>query len=122
MTLAGFSVFLASLGVVWTAALGAIYVRNPSRALVITTHHLEDLPKVMAGRYFAMMLLALGAVLYGDFTVIAYLFAVFSFLGFADAWIYHRAGKRFALHLSAGVMAIIVAAVALLALNTGVSA
>ncbi len=122
MTLTAITLTLAWLGVFVTTGLAALFVRNPTRALVLTTHHLEDLPKVMADRYFALALLALGAVIYGDLKVIAYLFGVFSFLGFADAWIYHRAGKPIAKHFTAGVSGGIVTLCALLALNSGVTA
>ena len=122
MTLTGITLTLAWLGVFVTTGLGVLFVRNPTRALALTTHRLEDLPKVMADRYFALALLALGAVIHADLKIIAYLFAVFSFLGFADAWIYHRAGKPIAKHFAAGVAGCIVTLCALLALNSGVTA
>jgi len=121
MTLVGLSLALAGLGVLWTGALAMLYLRDPVHGMAVTTHHPEQLPKVMSDRYFAMAFLAFGAVSYRDFAVIAYIFVVFSFLGFADSWIYHRAGKPFALHFAAGVMAMIVAVIALLALNSGVT-
>ena len=122
MMLAGITLVLAWLGVIWTGVLAILFLRDPVRGLALTTHHLEDLPKVMTGRYFALVFLALGAVLYGDFKVVAFLFAVFSFLGFADAWIYHRAGKPIAKHAAAGASGVIVTLFALLSLNTGVTA
>ena len=122
MTVATLTLVFAFLGAVFTGSLAFLFLRDPERALVATTHRLEQLPKVMADRYFAFTLLALGAVVYGDFKVIAYLFAVYSFLGFADAWIYSRIGKSYVKHFAAGVLAIIVMITALLALNSGVTA
>lgn len=122
MTLTGITLTLAWAGVAWTGVLAILFLRDPVQGLALTTHHLEDLPKVMTDRYFALVLLALGAVVYGDLKVIAYLFAVFSFLGFADAWIYHRADKPIAKHLAAGASGAIVTLFALLSLNTGVTA
>ena len=48
--------------------------------------------------------------------VIAGLFAVFAFMGFADAWIYARDGFPFSKHLGAGLAALAVVAAALAAI------
>ena len=58
---------------------------------------------------------ALGATLYGDLNVIAFLFAAFAFMGFADAFIYARGGHPISKHVTAGIAASIVAVVACLA-------
>ena len=107
-------------GVAVTGTLAALFIRNPAQGMAQTTHHAEQLPLVLTGRYVALTLLALGATIYGNMAVIAFLFAVFAFLGFADAFIYARAGRPMAKHLTAGITAALVAAVALAAhLNTG---
>ena len=117
-TLSTVAVTLAGAAV--TGTLATLFLRNPAQGMAQTTHHAEQLPQVMTGRYIALTLLALGATLYGDMAVIAFLFAVFAFLGFADASIYARAGRPAAKHLIAGLAALIVTAVALAAhLNTG---
>lgn len=115
MSFAGASLVLSGFGVVTTGYLAAIFLRNPQDGLLKTTHHAENLPAVMTDRYIAMTALAAGATYYGDFKVIAFLFATFAFMGFADAVIYKRAGKPISKHVTAGVAAMIVVIVALLA-------
>jgi len=111
------AILLAGGGVVVTGLLALLFLRDPAKGLQQTTHHLEDLPKVMADRYVFMTFLALGAVIYGDMAVIAWLFSGFAFMGYADALIYARAGKPISKHLIAGVAATIVVIVAALALR-----
>jgi hypothetical protein len=82
-----------------------------------TTHRAEKLPEVMADRYIAFTALTIGATLYGDMKVIAVLFGAFAFMGFADAWIYRRGGYPIAKHMAAGVLAMSVVVIALLALT-----
>ena len=106
----------SALGVAVTAALALVFIRDPVKGMVQTTHHQDQLPQVMTGRYVALAALALGATLYADMTVIAFLFAVFAFLGFADAAIYWRAGRPFLKHLIAGSTALAVMAMAIVAL------
>jgi len=122
MTLATITLILAGLGAFWTAVLAFVFLRDPAKGLAMTDHHHSELPQVMTDRYFALVILALAAVLYRDFYVIAFLFAVFSFLGFADAYIYRKAGKPFHKHLSAGFSGALVALLAVLALKSGVTA
>ena len=93
-----------------------MFVRDPVKGMLQTTHHPEQLPQVMTGRYIALTAFALGATIYGNMAVIAFLFAVFAFLGFADAIIYTHAGRPAAKHLIAGVTALAVAACALAAI------
>ena len=120
ITLSMLALIGSGLGVAVTGTLAALFMRNPVQAMVQTTHHAEQLPQVMTGRYVALTLLAFGATIYGNMVVIAFLFAVFAFLGFADAFIYRHANRPMAKHLTAGITALIVTAVALAAhLNTG---
>ena len=97
--------------------LAVLFLRDPVKGLAQTTHRLADLPKVMADRYVAFTALAAGATLYRDLKVIAFLFAVFAFMAFADAWIYARQGHATSKHLTAGIAAALVCAVALAALS-----
>ena len=107
-------------GVAVTGTLAVLFLRDPVQAMVQTTHHADQLPQVMTGRYIALTLLALGATIHGNMAVIAFLFAVFAFLGFADAWIYARADRPMAKHLTAGITASLVTVVALVAhIQTG---
>ncbi|VAW03311.1 hypothetical protein MNBD_ALPHA07-804 [hydrothermal vent metagenome] len=117
MTLMQFAIILSGLGVVMTALLSVIFLRDPKAGLVQTTHRLEKLPQVMTDRYIAMTVLAAGATLYRDMAVIAVLFASFAFMAFADAWIYARSGHPFSKHIGAGIAASLVVIVALMALR-----
>lgn len=119
MTLTGLAIALSGAGVLVTGALAVLFLRNPVAGLAQTTHRAEKLPEVMADRYVGMVLLAVGATLYGDLKVIAVLFSVFAYFGFHDAWIYARGGFPIAKHVSAGVAGLIVAIVAMLAMRQG---
>lgn len=114
--LAPLAIALSAGGILITGMLAAIFLRDPAKGLAQTTHRLADLPKVMADRYVAFTALAVGATLYRDLKVIAFLFAVFAFMAFADAWIYARQGQPTLKHLTAGFAAALVCAVALAAL------
>ena len=115
-TFATLAVGGSALGVAVTGVLSALFIRDPVKAMVQTTHHPDQLPQVMTGRYIALTALALGATIYGNMAVIAFLFAVFAFLGFADAVIYYRAGRPALKHVIAGGMATTVMAMAIAAL------
>ena len=118
-TLSTLAMIGSGAGVAVTAALAGLFIRNPVQGMQQTTHHAEQLPQVMTGRYIALTLLALGATVYGNMAVMADLFAVFAFLAFADALIYARAHRPIAKHLTAGIIATFVTALALAAhLNT----
>ncbi len=114
-SLSTFALAGSALGVAVTATLAAVFIRDPIKGMAHTTHHSDQLPQVMTGRYIALTLLALGATLYANMAVIAFLFAVFAFLGFADATIYSRAGRPALKHFVAGFTALAVMALALAA-------
>jgi len=116
MTLTQFAIILSGLGVVVTALLSGVFLRDPKAGLVQTTHLLEKLPQVMTGRYIAMLILAIGATLYQDMLVIAVLFASFAFMAFTDAYIYASSGHPYGKHMGAGLAASLVMIVALAAL------
>lgn len=120
MSWASLAIALSGAGVLVTGALAALFLRDPVAGMVATGHRAEQLPQVMANRYVAMLVLALGASLYGDLKAIALLFAAFSYMAFHDAWIYARAGQAVGKHIGAGVAALIVVLVASLAMGQGV--
>jgi len=119
MSLATVAIVLSSLGILVTGWLAAIFIINPVTGMAKVNHLPEFLPKVMTDRYIAFCLLAAGATFYGDLAVIAFLFAVFAYMAFADAALYRRAAKPFRPHFAAGVAAGIVSLVALSAHLTG---
>lgn len=103
----------AALGVLVTARLSVMFLRDPAHALAFTTHRAEALPRVMADRYVAIAGLALFALIYRDFVVIAAVYAAFSYMGFHDALIYAREGQPATKHLTAGFAGALVAVLAL---------
>lgn len=117
MTLHAVAITLSGIGILVTGALALLFLRDPVAGMTQTSHLPEKLPQVMADRYVAFTILALGATLYGDLKVIAVLFATFAFMGFADAWIYARGKHPVAKHAAAGFAALIVVGVALFALQ-----
>lgn len=100
-------------------AIALRFRSDPEKAMHTVEHVGAALHWVMAGRYLAFALLALGATLYGDFVVICGLFGVFAFLGFYDTVLYSRLGAPIATHLWAGLGSLIVAGTAFAALSGG---
>lgn len=119
MSLASLAILLSAGGILVTGYLATIFIASPVAGMAKVHHRAEQLPQVMTDRYIAFALLALGATLYGDLKVIAYLFAVFSYVALHDAAIYARAQKPLRPHLIAGVAAALVAAVAFFAQLNG---
>lgn len=99
------------------AALATAFWTNPERGLTQTTHRLEQLPRVMADRYTGFAVLALFFTIYGDLNVLAALFAVCAFIGFADGVIYARAGHPHMKHTISGVLSALGLIVALIAIS-----
>ena len=116
MSLATLAIALSGAGILVTGLLAVVFLRDPVAGMAQTTHQHDKLPQVMTDRYIAFTGLALFATLYGDLKVIAALFAAFAFMGFADAYIYHRGGYPTAKHMVAGCAASLVTIVALWAL------
>ena len=117
------AVLLSGGGILVTGLLATAFLRDPIRGMAQTTHRAESLPRVMADRYVAFTALAAGATLYRDLAVIAFLFAVFAFMSYADTAIYARDGHPYVKHLIAGLAATAVTGVALAAiLKSGVAA
>lgn len=118
MMLSTLAISLSALGVLVTGALAFVFIRDTETGMAQTTHQYDKLPQVMTDRYIAFTGLALFATIYGDLKVIAALFAAYAFMGFADAYIYHRGGYPMAKHMAAGIAATLVVFVALFALRS----
>ena len=101
-----------------TGYYAAIFVRNPELALARATHKVELLPQVMTGRYIVVFLFTLGALLFDDLRVSAYLFAVCAFIGFYDGWLYARRGLPHFKHTITGLLAFGALCITLVALAT----
>ena len=112
---ANIAIGLSGAGVLVTGGFAYSFLRDPIKGMRRLHHRRKDLPQIMAGRYSGFCLLALGATLYRDLNVIAYLFAVFAFYSFFDTWVYARQDLPFAPHLAAALLAGLVTLVALVA-------
>ena len=54
------AVYLAYVTAAFLVLLGVVFAISPSRGLAMTKHRAENLPTIMAGRYFFMVLVAVG--------------------------------------------------------------
>jgi len=95
------------------ALLGVIFAISPQRGLAATKHRAENLPTIMAGRYFFMVLVAVGVALTGTMQQLAYVFLGLAGVAFFDAATYARAKTPILPHIIAGIGAVIVAFIAL---------
>ncbi len=112
MSLAVIAIVLSALVVLVTGYLAVVFTVNPATGMAQVKHLPEYLPQAMANRFIGFFLLALAGTVYGDFAVLAVLFAVFALMGVADGAMYQRAGKPSALHFAAGLAAAVAALVA----------
>lgn len=107
------AVYLAYVTGAFLALLGIVFAVSPARGLAMTKHRAENLPTIMVGRYFFMVLIAVGVALTGTLHQIAYVFMGLSGVAFFDAATYARAGTAVTPHILAGAGALIVAFIAL---------
>ncbi len=115
MGLAGVAISLSVIGILVTGYLATIFVLDPVAGMARVDHLPQFLPQVMAGRYIAFALLAIGVTVSRNLVAISFLFAVFAFVSMFDAVVYLTAGEPFGPHLVAGLAAAGVALVALVA-------
>lgn len=109
---ASWAVYLAIVTGIFLFILGVVFVLSPARGFAMTKHRAENLPAIMAGRYFFMVLIAVGVALTGSLTQLAFVFLCLAGVAFFDAAVYARAKTAIAPHLAAGVGAILVAVIA----------
>ena len=86
------------------AGIFLVCVPSAERGMDRLDHRLEDLPKIMRGRYAGMFLFSLFAVLYGDMKVMLAWVAVLTFLSLYDAATYIRTGGKYVTHLIPGLL------------------
>ncbi|NKB28092.1 MAG: hypothetical protein GKR99_11275 [Rhodobacteraceae bacterium] len=96
-----------------------LFWRDPEDGLAQTTHRVELLPRVMADRYTAFAILAVVLTLYGNLWLMAALFGVCAFMGFADGLIYKRAGVAHMKHTASGILSAGALGVTLIAIALG---
>ena len=100
--------------------LGVVFQIAPERGLSSSMHTSENLPKVMANRYFSMAAIMIGSLFYGRPEVIAFVFAATGYAPAHDAWIYARSGLPYKKHVLPAVLSAYVTIGALIVyLNSG---
>lgn len=107
------AVYLALATGGFLALLGVVFAISPQRGFAVTKHRAENLPTIMAGRYFFMVLVSVGVALTGTLQQLAFVFLGLAGVAFFDAATYARAKTPVLPHILAGIGAIIVAAIAL---------
>ncbi len=95
-------VILITAGI--TGYLALISLRDPVRAMATFTHRPELLPQIMAGRYLALFLLALGVLVLAQPEATACYLAVCAVLGLYDGWVYWSRGLPHARHTLTGLL------------------
>lgn len=110
---ASVAVYLALFTAGFLMLLGLVFTFAPARGLAMTKHRAENLPSIMAGRYFFMVLVAVGIALTGTLQQLGFVFLGLAGVAFFDAAVYAHAKTATASHLTAGIGALIVAAIAL---------
>lgn len=100
----GIAIFLTATVLI----LGLLFMFAPDRGMAFATHHPENLPSVMANRYFTNAALMIGALLYGKPVIIAFVFIATGYGAAHDAVIYARAGQPYKKHILPAVLSTIV--------------
>ncbi len=91
------------------AFLGFLFWRDPDRGLAFATHRPEGLAQVMVNRYFIIMMVIGGSLVYGRPEVVAFAFAVTGVGPAHDAWVYYRLGQSYQKHLVPAALSALVA-------------
>lgn len=107
------AVYLAYITAGFLALLGVMFAVSPKAGLKATKHRAENLPTIMAGRYFFMVFVTAGVAISGTLQQLAYVFLGLAAVAFFDAATYARAKTPVGSHIAAGVGALIVAFIAL---------
>ena len=107
------AVILALVTAGFLTLLGILFAVSPNRGLAATKHRAENLPTIMAGRYFFMVLISVGVALTGTLEQLAFVFMGLAGVAFFDAATYARAKTPVMPHIMAGIGALVVAFIAL---------
>lgn len=105
-------VFLG-LAAILVAGLSLAFWRDPEAGMRLATHRKDQLPRVMADRYLAVAVIAVGLIVWGSVEMVAVFFAASAIMGLGDGWIYARAGLPHGKHTATGVLALIALAITL---------
>ena len=109
------AIMLATLCMLLTGGLGVIFALNAERGLAMASHRAEQLPQAMCIRYFGTAALLLGVLLFGDLFWLAWFLAVVGIGGLGDTVIYARVARPYVPHLTAAILYLAAALLALLA-------
>lgn len=107
------AVYLAYITGGFLGLLGVMFAISPKAGLNATKHRAENLPTIMAGRYFFMVLVTVGVAITGTLQQLGYVFLGLAAVAFFDAATYARARTTVVPHIAAGIGALIVAFIAL---------
>ena len=119
MSLSLLATICGGISVLILAILAWAFWSNPERGLEQTTHRLEKLPLVMADRYTAFAGMGLAITIVGHLPLLTVFFAICAFMGFADGYIYARAGHAHWKHTISGVLSLVAFVVAFAAVLVG---
>lgn len=106
------------LAALLVGVLAWLFWTNPEEGFRQSTHRPEQLPYVMADRYTAVAIIALGLVFFGTLEMIAVFFVAAAVMGLADGAIYARAGLPHWKHTASGLLALVALALTLFTLFT----
>ena len=95
---------LAVICLTLTGGFGILFALNPAKGLALASHRLEQLPLVMSDRYIGTAFLLLGALMFGDYRLLAWFLAVVGIAGLGDVMIYARAKAPVLPHLIASAL------------------
>jgi len=113
-----YAVPLAMIGAVSLLVLGILFFFAPESGLKFTKHHAEDLPTIMASRYFFFAFVVVAVVWKGTPELLAAVFFGLAAVAFLDAATYGLRGKTMWPHISAGLAALVIPIIALAGLTT----
>ena len=106
----------------WAVAIGlialtAMLAMNKQSGLKLLQHRTDMLPQVLLVRYGGMALLSVLAAWFNAPRILFAMLLAYAVIGLGDAFIYHRAGHPFRLHLAVGVLAGLGALIALFSIS-----
>ena len=96
---------VAWAAVAFVALASLLLARNSERGLTLLQHRVDMLPQAMLVRYGGLGVLALVAALFNAPRLLFAMLLAFAVIGLGDAWVYHRAGHAYWMHLAAGLLA-----------------
>ncbi|HAS44201.1 MAG TPA: hypothetical protein DCS93_27230 [Microscillaceae bacterium] len=97
---------------VFMFVLAYLFWTDFTKALEVSNHALNNMGKVLAGRFMVSAMLAIFAAWYFDAKVLAFVFLMFAFMALADGFTYYAQNLPHFPHTITGIFCLIVAALA----------